>query len=303
MNADRERMSDGGQRTPGLTRRRLLGQSGAALAALGLAGAMGLTAQAPAHASEREQAASARGEGDKPIIVLVHGAWADGSSWSKVISRLLDDDYAVVAPAVGLLSLSADIASVRKVIADLGAPTLVVGHSYGGAVITGAASGLANVKGLVYVAGFAPDTGECLLSLATQFDAQYGPVAAAQYYRPRRPFDAQHPQTLVYLDRAHYGEVFVQDIDRTRAAVLAVAQRPISLACFGEPLQVEPAWRQVRTWYQVSSQDRAIGPGGERFFAGRMRAETIEIDSSHASLVSHPGVIARLIKRAAQAVV
>lgn len=282
-------------------RRRFLRGAGAALAAAGLGATTGFGKPAAALANERTFAMTANSTKTRPVIVLVHGAWADGSGWGEVISKLQDDNYTVVAPAVGLLSLSVDIAAVRKFISDIAAPTLVVGHSYGGAVITGAASGLANVKGLVYVAAFAPDTGESLLSLATQFDQQYGPVPAAQYYRPDGPFDADHPQTLIYLDRANFGSVFVQDIDKQRAAMLAAAQRPIAVACFGEPLAVEPAWKQVRSWYQVSTEDRSISPDGERFFARRMNATTIELKSSHLSPVARPHSIAEFIKQAAEA--
>jgi pimeloyl-ACP methyl ester carboxylesterase len=137
-----------GRDTLRLSRRRMLMGSGAALAALGLLGAAGLASPSMAQAQDANST-SASTPSTKPVIVLVHGAWADASGWSKVIKRLQADHYIVVAPAVSLSSLSADIAAVRKVISDLGVPVLVAGHSYGGAVITGAASGLANEKGLV----------------------------------------------------------------------------------------------------------------------------------------------------------
>ena len=235
----------------------------------------------------------------KPVIVLVHGAWADGSGWGKVIGALQEDGYTVVAPAVGLGSLSGDIAAARKFVADLGAPALLVGHSYGGAVITGAASGLASVRGLVYLAAFALDQGESLFGLVNQFGQQYGPAPAGQLFRPDGPFD--NPQTLVYLDRAGFGSAFVQDIDPERAAVLAAAQRPIAVAAFGEPLQVAPAWRQIRSWYQVSAADRVIQPEAERWMARRIGAETIELDASHASPIARPQAIAKLIRQAARA--
>lgn len=236
----------------------------------------------------------------KPVIVLVHGAWADGSSWSKVISHL-QDEYTLVAPALGLLSLKEDIAATRKFISDLKVPALVVGHSYGGAVITGAASGLSNVKGLVYIAAYAPDKGEVLLDLNTSFGQQYGPSPAGQYFRPDGPFDGDHPRTLVYLDRANFGSVFVQDVDPAEQAVVAAVQRPIAVAAFIEPLAVEPAWKQFPSWFQVSTNDRTIQPDAERWMAQRMDANTIEVESSHASPVSHPSEIAQLIKQAAQA--
>ena len=239
----------------------------------------------------------------KPTIVLVHGAWADGSSWSKVIVRLTEAGYPVVAPAIGLLSLTTDIAATRAFIAAIPAPVLVVGHSYGGAVITGAASGLANVGGLVYFSAFAPDAGESLQALNVRFGEQYGPPPAAELFRPDGPFDAEHPGTLVYLDRAGFASVFVQDIDPAEAAVLAAVQRPIGVAAFGEPLTAEPAWRQVPAWYMVAANDRTVRPEGERWMAERMRAVTSELASSHAIPVAQPDECARLIVEAARTLV
>ncbi|KPV54459.1 hypothetical protein SE17_03590 [Kouleothrix aurantiaca] len=236
---------------------------------------------------------------NRPTIVLFHGAWADGSGWGKVIRSLQEDGYTVVAPALGLLSLSADIAAARKCIGDIQGPALLVGHSYGGSVITGAASGLANVKGLVYLAAFALDTGESLFGLVNQFAAQYGAAFAGQFFRPDGAFD--NPQTLVYLDRANFGAAFVQDIDAQQAAVLGATQRPIGVAAFGEALQDTPAWRGTRSWYQVSAQDRVLQPDAQRWMAQRMGAEVTELESSHASPVAHPQAIAELIRRAAQA--
>ncbi len=277
-----------------ISRRRVIMGAGAALAA-GLAGAASLGSTAQAAESGKSMTENTA----KPIIVLVHGAWADGSGWGRVISSLEDDGYTVVAPAVGLGSLSADIAATRKFVADLAAPALLVGHSYGGAVISGAASGLANAVGLVYLAGFALDEGESLFGLVNQFGQQYGPAFAGQFFRPDGAFD--NPQTLVYLDRANFGAAFVQDIDAERAAVLAATQRPIAVGAFGEPLQIAPAWRTLRSWYQVSTQDRVIQPEAERWMAKRIGAETIEIECSHASPIARPRAVARLIKRAARA--
>ena len=278
----------------------MLQGTGAVLAAFGLSSVTGRASTVAAQAHGVEQAIADTKQSNKPIIVLTHGAWADGSGWAKVIAGLQDDGYTVVAPPVGLGSLSTDIAAVRKVIVGLQASVLLVGHSYGGAVVTGAASGLAVVKGLVYLAAFAPDTGESLLSLSTQFGQQYGPTPSAQYLRPDGPLD--DPQTVIYLDRAHFGEVFVHDIDPARAAVLAAAQRPLGVGAFAEPLPVPPAWRQIRSWYQVSKQDRSIQPNAERWMARRIGAETIELDTSHLALFSRPQAIVKLIERAAHTV-
>lgn len=281
----------------GLSRRRLLSGAGAALAALGAMTATDRAARAAA--VESRGAVSEHSETKRPTIVLFHGAWADGSGWGKVIDALQDDGYTVVAPAVGLGSLSADIAAARKFVGDIAGPALLVGHSYGGAVISGAATGLANVTGLVYLAAFALDEGESLFGLVNQFGQQYGPAFAGQFFRPDGGFD--NPQTLVYLDRANFGAAFVQDIDPERAAVLAAAQRPIAVAAFGEPLQGPPAWRTIRSWYQVSAHDRVLQPEAQRWLAARSGAELLELESSHASPIARPQAIARLIKRAARA--
>lgn len=241
---------------------------------------------------------SEHGHGKRPTIALFHGAWADGGGWGKVISSLQEDDYTVVAPPVGLLSLSADIAAARKVLAATEGPVLAVGHSYGGAVVAGAAAGLANVAGLVFLAAFALDEGESLFGLVNQFGQQYGPAFAGQFFRPDGPFD--DPQTLVALDRANYGAAFVQDIDAERAAVLAAAQRPIAVAAFGEPLAGAPAWRSIRSWYGVSANDRVLQPEAQRWMAQRAGATAVELDSSHASPIARPQAVARLIKRAAR---
>jgi pimeloyl-ACP methyl ester carboxylesterase len=234
-----------------------------------------------------------------PTIVLFHGAWADGSGWEQVISALRKDGHTVIAPAVGLGSLSADIAAARTFISNLGTPALLAGHSYGGAVITGAASGLANVTGLVYLAAFALDQGESLFGLVNQFGQEYGPSFAGQFFRPDGPFE--NPQTLVYLDRANFGSAFVQDIDADRAAVLAATQRPIAVAAFGEPLQGPPAWREFRSWYQVSTQDQVLQPQAQRWMAQRSGSQVVEVEASHASLIAQPSAIAELIKQAANA--
>jgi pimeloyl-ACP methyl ester carboxylesterase len=235
---------------------------------------------------------------NRPTIVLFHGAWADGSGWGKVISSLQEDGYSVLAPAVGLGSLSADIAAARKVLSDIPGPVLAVGHSYGGAVLSGAATDLTNVTGLVFLAAFTLDQGEGLFGLVNQFGAQYGPAYAGQFFRPDGPFD--NPQTLVYLDRANYGAAFVQDIDAEQAAVLAATQRPIAVAAFGEPLSGAPAWKSIRSWYGVSANDRVLQPEAQRWMAQRCGATVVELESSHASLIAHPQAVTKLITRAAR---
>jgi pimeloyl-ACP methyl ester carboxylesterase len=224
-----------------------------------------------------------------PNVLLVHGAWADGSSWSGLIPLLRARGHTVVAVQLSLNSLADDVAHVRQVLADrLQGPTVLVGHSYGGAVISGAAAGQSNAIALIYASAFAPDAGEALGELSGKF--------------PSAPLgDHLQPDSRgkLWIDPTKYHEVFCQDVDAVQANVMAAAQGPLAGAIFGEPAG-PAAWHTLPSWYLVSIADRAIAPDLERFMARRMRATTIEVDSSHASPVSHPREIAEFIFTAAQ---
>ena len=223
-------------------------------------------------------------------VLLVHGAWADGSSWAGVIPLLRERGHTVVAVQLALNSLADDVAHVQQILTDrVQGPTVLVGHSYGGAVISGAADGQANAVALVYASAFAPDAGESLGEL----NGRYPPAPLGNHLQP-------DSRGKLWIDPAKYNEVFCQDVDAMQAGVMAAAQGPLAGAIFGE--QAGPAaWHTVPSWYCVSTNDRAIAPDLERFFAVRMGAATIEVASSHASPVSHPREIAELIFAAAQA--
>ena len=227
-----------------------------------------------------------------PSVLLVHGAWADGSSWGGVIALLRARGHTVVAVQLSLSSLADDVAHVRQILADrLQGPTVLVGHSYGGAVISGAAAGQANVIALVYASAFAPDAGESLGELS----GRYPPALLGNHLQP-------DSRGKLWIDPAKYNEVFCQDVEATQAGIMSAAQGPLAGAIFGE--QAGPAaWHTLPSWYFVSTEDRAIAPDLERFFAGRMGASTVEVGSSHASPVSHPREIAELIFSAAQVAV
>jgi pimeloyl-ACP methyl ester carboxylesterase len=227
-----------------------------------------------------------KGTGMSRNIVLVHGAWADGSSWSKVIPLLQAAGHNVVAVQNEMQSLAGDSANTRAVIDSMQGPTVVVGHSYGGAVMTSAATGAANVIALVYVAAYAPDEGEQLGPLGTKFAAPSG----LQYVAPG-------PRGLLYVDRAHMPAAFAGDATPADAAVLAATQRPIAGALFTDKMG-PPAWKQHKSWYQVSENDLMISPDLERFMAARAGAKTISLKSSHASLVAHPKEITAMILEA-----
>jgi len=229
---------------------------------------------------------------NKINIVLVHGAWADGSSWSKVIPVLKNAGHNVVATQHNLNALAEDAEITRRVAEAQEGPTILVGHSYGGAVITEAAHQCPNVIGLVYIAGFGPDEGESLASLAA---AGTEPPPGAAAIRPDK-------YGILWLDKDMFPDNFCQDIDKTEGQVMAITQRPISGKCFEDKI-TNAGWKNLPTWYQVSENDRMIPPVAEHFMAERMKAKMISLPSSHASLVSHPREVADLILTAANELV
>lgn len=219
-------------------------------------------------------------------VVLVHGAFSDGSGWAKVIPILQFAGHNVVAVQNEMTSLKGDSENTRAAIDAMSGPTVAVGHSYGGAVITSAAFGATNIIGLVYVAAFAPDEGETLGDLFQKFP----PAPGFKYIAPG-------PRGVLYIDRAHMAACFAGDLPPAEGAVLAATQRPIAPAVFGEKMG-PPAWKQHKSWYQVSENDQMIQPDAERWMARRAGATTISVPSSHASLLAHPREIAELILRA-----
>ena len=224
-------------------------------------------------------------------IVLVHGAWADGSSWSKVIERLQRAGSTVTAVQLALTSLADDIARVRQVLQAQTGPTLLVAHSYGGAVITGLGKDIPNVTGLVYISAFAPAEGESMKSLITGGPQPAGGAA----FRP----DAQG---FLWLDRDGFVQYFAPDVDRTQAHVLAAVQKPIAASAFlDEQPFGEPAWKSLPSWYLLTEQDQMVPPDAQRLMAQRAGATLSSVASSHVSMISHPHVVAELILTAAQA--
>ena len=222
----------------------------------------------------------------KTNIVLVHGLWADGSSWSKVIPILQNAGHRVIAVQLAEHSLAEDVATVKRAIELVGGPVTLVAHSFGGFVITNAAYNNPNVTGLVYASAFAPDEGESAVNFV--------------------PVESLPPGLLVvdsggfaYLNPEMFPQAFAQDVNRTEAEILAAVQKPAHQSLFTEK-SGPPAWKQLPTWFVVSENDRIIPPDAERMFAQRMNATTISLDSSHASPVSHPDEIAQLILDAAR---
>ena len=226
----------------------------------------------------------------RPNIILVHGAWADGSCWSAVIERLQAAGYNVRAPQFPLTSLADDVARLRQVLAFQDGPTVVVGHSYGGQIMTALGNDAPNVVGLVYIAAFGLDEGESLGALLSQ-----GPVtpALAHNFTDQRGF--------VWLSEEDFVEHFAGDVDRPQARVMWAVQQALAGSAFADVMGT-PAWKSLPTWYLVAKDDEAIPPDAERQFAARMGATTVEVSASHVAMVSHPDDVASLIERATESV-
>jgi len=227
---------------------------------------------------------------NRPNIVLVHGAWADGSCWNAVIERLQADGFHVTAPQFPMSSLADDVARLRQVLEFQDGPTLVVGHSYGGQIMTALGTDAPNVVGLVYVAAFALEKGESLGKLLSQ-----GPVTPALAHL----FTDSHG--FGWLSEDDFVNHFAADVDVIRARVMYAVQQALALSTFKDVMGV-PAWKSLPSWYLVAQNDEAIPPDAERMFAARMGATTIEIASSHVAMVSHPKEVVGLIEKAAGAV-
>ncbi|MFJ4835783.1 alpha/beta fold hydrolase [Streptomyces sp. NPDC088747] len=269
-----------------------------------LKGAVGAAALTVASATMAPSASAAGGPGveadgtGKATVVLVHGAFADTASWNPVTARLQDQGYTVIGAANPLRGLAHDAAQVAARLAAITGPVVLVGHSYGGAVITQAAAGAPNVKALVYVSAFVPDTGEVLGELAARFpgsqlDAALIPVPV--------PGADDTTATDLYIHPDRYHDVFAQDVPRHTTRVLAAGQRPLSATAFTDRVSAG-AWRTLPSWNLISAQDRGIVPTLQRFQAARARSRTIEVPTSHLPMYSMPDAVTTLIRAAARTI-
>jgi len=257
---------------------------------LKLAIAIALTASTGLSMGVQADPAQVRAVADqtgKPAIILVHGAFADATGWQHVIPILEKDGYTVTAVQNTLTSLANDIATTKRVIDAQKGPVVIVGHSYGGAVITGAAADEANVKALVYVAAFAPEANEPLGAMNEKYPSALGTALAP---------DAAG---FLYIDRTKFHAVFCADVQDGEARIMAATQKPLAASVFGDSV-TNPAWKTIPSWYLVAKDDQAINPDLERFFAKRMGAHTSEIKSSHVPFISHPKEVAAIIEEAAK---
>jgi pimeloyl-ACP methyl ester carboxylesterase len=223
----------------------------------------------------------------KPNIVLVHGAFADGSSWSKVVGLLQKKGYNVTAAQIPLTSLEDDVAVTRRVLDAQKGPTVLVGHSYAGLVISEAASGASNVSGLVYIAAFGLDEGESIDALSKQGPAPPGSAAIHP-----------DPQGYLWLDRSAYPKVFAGDVNPAEASVMAAVQKPWAYKALTTKAG-PPAWKNKPSWYLVSTNDQMIPPDAQRVMSKRMGATIRTVPSSHAVMVSHPKEVVDIITLAA----
>src|ERR1700726_1605277 len=225
---------------------------------------------------------------NRPNIILVHGAWADGSSWSPVIEELQAKGYRVTAPQFPLTSLADDVARLRQVLALQDGPTILVGHSYGGHIITALGTDAPNVVGLGYIAAFGLDEGESLGALLSQGPP---PPALAHQIVDKRGF--------VWLPKDIFVNPFGADVGRAKARVMSAVQQPLAATGFNEVMGV-PAWKSLPSWYLITTDDQALPPAAQHLFAKRMGATVIEVPSSHLPFVSHPRDVVKLIETAAE---
>jgi len=225
-----------------------------------------------------------------PNIVLVHGAWADGSSWSAVIPRLQADGYKVTAPQFPMNTLADNVARLRLVLGRQDGPTIVAGHSYGGQIITALGTDAPNVVGLVYIAAFGLDEGESIGALLE--GAPPTPALA------HLDIDAEG---FAWLPEDDFVNHFAADVDPDKARVMYAVQQPLHTSALADVMGV-PAWRSLPSWFLIADGDQAIPPDAQRQFAARMGADAVEVASNHVAMVSHPDEALERILAAANAV-
>lgn len=279
-------------------RRRLVTGAAATLTAGIALGAFALSGTASATGHDGAGHGGAAG-GAKPTIVLEHGAFADGSSWNGVITRLRADGYPVVAAANPLRGPASDAAALRTVLDHVKGPKILVGHSYGGNVISEAATGDADVKALVYVAAFLPAPGESALELTNKYPGSTLPDALDPVTYPQ---PGGGTATDLYIQQDKFRHQFAADVPAQEAALMAAEQRPIAQSALEEKA-TSAAWTTTPSWDVVTTQDLNIPPAVQRFMAQRAHAHTTEVAASHSVAVSHPKLVADVIEQAARATV
>ena len=226
-----------------------------------------------------------------PTVVLVHGAFADSSGWNDVTTKLQKKGYTVFAASAPLRGLHSDAEYLNAILSTIDGPIVLVGHSYGGAVITNAATGNPNVTSLVFVAGYALDEGERAID-ANELGGGHSDLGEHLVLRPYP--GAPEGDADAYIDPGYFGELFAADLPKKQTAVLATAQRPVAASALFTP-SGDPAWKTIASWYLVAAEDRIIPPEAQRVMAQRAGATTVEVDSSHAAMISRPDAVLELI--------
>ena len=243
-------------------------------------------------------AKSASGSAAKPSIVLIHGAWADGSSWSRVVEFLQVQGFTVYAPANPLRGLASDSAYIRGFLQSITGPIILVGHSYGGAVITNAVAGDLNVKALVFIDAFAPAQGETVFGL-NSMPPPNGQSASCLAGNPFNLVNYPGAAPDVYVQPSVFPSCFANDLPPNQGAILASSQRPIAFSA-GTEMSGVPAWMTIPSWYLLGTIDNVIPPYIQHFMANRIpNVHIVEVRAGHLSMISHPDVVAALIEQAA----
>src|SRR5713226_3151897 len=220
-------------------------------------------------------------------VVLVHGAWADGSSWNRVTEELQRKGLNVVAAQIPLTSFNDDVAVLKKVLLRQKGPIVLAGHSYGGAVITAAAAGNANVKALVYIAAIVPDEGETV-----------GDVFRRVPHHPSAPKLQPDADGFLWLTVDAFRSAFAPDASASETALMEATQKPIALKCLGEPM-TQPAWKEKPSWFLIAENDRMVAPETQRYTAKRMKSRVVSLPVDHSPMASHPSAVIGLISNAA----
>ena len=266
-------------------------------AALAVASAAALTSQAASARTDSSRVFSWAG-GTRPIIVLEHGAWADASSWSKVIGLLQQDGFTVYAPPNPLRGVSNDTTYLTDFLTQnaalAGRPVVLVGHSYGGFVITNAATGNSNVKALVYVDAFIPDAGDTLGSLTGT-----GSCLGSNAFNAVPYPNAQNNDVDLYINQSVVPGCFASGLPPSQAAVIAATQRPLAASVLGEP-SGSPAWKTIPSWAVIGTADKVLPPAEQKFMAQRAGAHITDVNAGHLSMIADPETVAQVIEQAAQ---
>jgi pimeloyl-ACP methyl ester carboxylesterase len=284
-------------RAPRLTRPLLIMLAGV-LAVSGLLFASSLAG--PAHAATGRTGVAADTSGPKPTIVLVHGAWADSGSWNAVTALLQHEGYTVYAPPNPLQGLPNDTTAIADFLHTISGPIVLVGHSYGGEVITNAADGDSQVKALVYDDAYLPAQGEDLQGLTTAGSCFYLPPSELSTVFNFVPFPGSPSGADAYVKQSVFPGCFANGLPASEAAVLAATQRPLATSAITDPSGT-PAWATIPSWDIIGLNDHIITPAEQLFMAHRAHAHITEINAPHLSMISDPGVVASVIIQAAQA--